>query len=77
MKVDYSGLKALLAEQGWSTYRIRKEGLLGQQTLTSIRAGREIGGVSIRRLCHVLKCQPGDIMRYVDEEGENVRRTEL
>ena len=69
MPIRYDKLFILLKKKGWSTYRIRKENLIGQGTLTSIRKGT--GGLShdtIGKLCALLSCQPGDIMEYVAEE---------
>ena len=59
---------ALLKEKGYTTYRIRKEKLLGQGTLTALKNGT--GGLdskTISKLCEVLECQPGDIMEYVKD----------
>ena len=69
MAIRYDKLFALLDQKGWTTYKIRKEGLIAQGTLTAMRQGR--GGLShdtIDRLCRVLGCQPGDIMEYVEDE---------
>ena len=71
MSIKYDKLFVLLKEKGWNTTRIRKEGLMGQGTLTNLRNGT--GGLdhkTIDRICRVLNCQPGDIMEYV-EEPEN------
>lgn len=68
MPIKYDKLFALLKAKGYSTYRIRKEKLIGQGTLTAIKNGT--GGLdskTISKLCKVLECQPGDIMEYVDE----------
>lgn len=66
MPIKYDKLFALLKEKGYTTYRIRKEGLLGQGTLTALKSGT--GGLtekSIEKLCQTLDCQPGDLMEYV------------
>lgn len=71
MPLKYEKLLKLLEEKGYSSYRIRKEKILGQATLTAIKNGT--GGLdhrSIARLCQVLQCQPGDIMEYVEDSGE-------
>lgn len=71
MPIEYSRLFALLKEKGWNTTRIRKEGLIGQGTLTNLRNGT--GGLdhrTIAKLCRVLECQPNDIMEYVEDEPE-------
>lgn len=72
MSIKYYKLFALLKEKGWNTTRIRKEGLIGQGTLTNLRNGT--GGLdhkTIDRICRVLGCQPGDIMEFVDPNDEN------
>lgn len=71
MAIRYEKLFRLLKEKGYTTYRIRKEKLLGQATLTALRNGT--GGLDAKtldRLCCVLGCQPGDLMEYVPDEDE-------
>lgn len=73
MPIVYDKLFILLKEKGYSTYRIRKEKLIGQGTLTAIKNGT--GGLdskTIARLCETLDCQPADIMEYVKEPTEGV-----
>lgn len=70
MPISYEKLFTLLKEKGYSSYRIRKEKLIGQGTLTAMKNGT--GGLehrTVARLCEILDCQPGDIMEYV-EGGE-------
>lgn len=72
MPIKYEKLFQLLKEKGWNTTRIRNERLLGQRTLTAIKNGT--GGLdhrSIAKLCHILKCQPGDLMEYVEDTPED------
>ena len=68
--IKYDKLFALLKENGYSTYRIRKEKILGESVLTKLRNGT--GGLDYRtidKLCKLFKCQPNDIMEYVDEDN--------
>ena len=44
MSIKYDKLFALLKDRGYTTYRIRKEGLLGKSTLTAIKNGK--GGLT-------------------------------
>ncbi len=70
MPIVYNKLFDLLRERGYTTYKIRKEKLIGQGTLTAIKNGT--GGLdakTISRLCEILSCQPGDIMEYIPEGG--------
>lgn len=73
MSISYDKLFNLLKENGWSTYRIRKEKLIGQGTLTALKNGT--GGLdskTIDKICKALNCQPADIMEYIpDNKVEN------
>ena len=69
MAISYQKLFQLLELKGWTTYKIRKEKLIGQGTLTALKNGT--GGLdskTISRLCEVLDCQPGDLMEYISDE---------
>ena len=69
MPIVYTKLFELLKEKGYSTYRIRKEKLISEASMTALRSGK--GGLehkTIERLCRVLDCQPGDLMEYVKDE---------
>ena len=57
-----------LKDAGYSTYRLRKEKLIGEATLTRIRAGDLVSWENIATLCHLLKCQVGDIVEYIESE---------
>ena len=64
-KIDViSALKAA----GYSTYRIRKEKLLGEATVQKLRNGEPVSWENISTLCRLLNCQPGDIMEYTNDE---------
>ena len=66
--IKYDKLFDLLKENGYTTYRIRKEKILGESVMTKLRNGT--GGLdyrSIDKLCRLFNCQPNDIMEYVDE----------
>ncbi|WP_325227033.1 helix-turn-helix transcriptional regulator [uncultured Oscillibacter sp.] len=63
-KIDIlSALKAA----GYSTYRIRKEGLLSQSTLQKLRIGIGVSWENIETICSLLRCQPGDIIECVED----------
>lgn len=57
-----------LKEAGYSTYRIRKERLLGEATLQKIRLGEPVSWENIATICSLLRCQPGDIIAYEGDE---------
>ena len=61
---------AALKERGFSTYRIRKEKLLGERVLQQLREKSPVSWEVLTRLCQLLECQPGDILQY----GESDRK---
>lgn len=63
-------LEALKAA-GYSTYRLRKEKLLSESTIQAFRRGEIASWENIERLCALLHCQPGDLVKHVDEKGES------
>ncbi len=72
--ISYKKAFDLLEEHGYTTYRIRKENILGQSQLSAMKGKKGNGipkGVSdqtIDRLCRLLNCQPGDLMEYIPDE---------
>lgn len=56
-----------LKEAGYNTNRIRKENILSQSTLQKLRDGGQLSWSNIEIICHLLSCQPGDILEYVEE----------
>jgi len=68
MPVTYKiDVLAKLKAAGYSTYRIRKDKLLGEATVQSLRDNEPISWANIATICPLLGCQPGDIMEYVPE----------
>ena len=70
MPMKYEKLFALMKEKGLTTYRIRKEKIVSENALTSMRAGKSVTTDTIAALCKALDCQPGDIMEYERNKGE-------
>ena len=73
--IKYDKMFKLLKEKGYNTTRIRKEKVISEDTLTSIRAGK--GGLAhktIDKLCKILECQPGDLMEWIPEEEPSVNK---
>ena len=68
MPVTYKiDVLAKLKEAGYSTYRIRKDKLLGEATVQLLRDGEPVSWANIATICDLLNCQPGDIMEYVKD----------
>ena len=69
MSVTYKiDIIAALKSAGYNTNTIRKEKLLSEGTLQSLREGKYISMDAISKICKLLNCQPGDILEYVDDE---------
>lgn len=60
----------MLREAGYTTYRIRKEKILGESVLTKFRRGELPSWAELAKVCQILHCQPGDLVEYVETPGE-------
>ncbi len=60
---------AQLKKAGYSSYRLRKDKLLGESTVQKLRSSELVSWENISTICKLLNCQPGDIMEYVPGEG--------
>lgn len=67
-KID---ILAALKAQGYNTNRLRKEKLLAEGVIQSLREGKAISLQNVGRICELLSCEPGDILVMVDEEGRD------
>ncbi|MBQ8687559.1 MAG: helix-turn-helix transcriptional regulator [Ruminococcus sp.] len=71
MPIKYDKLIAKMKEHGLTSYRIKKDKIIGQATWKKIQEGGDIDTRTIAKLCKVLDCQPGDLIEYVDEQEES------
>lgn len=60
-----------LKEAGWTTYKIRKEKLIGERVMQRIREGELPSWGALDVICGLLHCQPGDIVEYVEAPTES------
>lgn len=67
MPIKYDKLLSKLEAAGYTSYRIKKENIIGQATLKKIKEGGNIDTRTIAKLCSLLHCQPGDIIEYVED----------
>ncbi|EGC75520.1 hypothetical protein HMPREF0490_00719 [Lachnospiraceae bacterium 6_1_37FAA] len=56
-----------LKEKGYNTNRLRKEKLLGENAIQSIRNNKIVGMNALEKICGLLDCQPGDLIEYRKE----------
>lgn len=60
----------VLKAKGYNTNRLRKEKLLSEGVLQSIRTNKYISMDNLSKICALLDCQPADLIAY--EKGEGV-----
>lgn len=59
---------AALKDAGYTTYRIRREKLFPESALQQFREGKIVSLNQIEKLCGLLHCQPGDLLKYEETE---------
>ena len=60
----------LLKEKGYNTNRLRKDKLLAEGVIQSLREKKPISWANIARVCELLDMQPGDIIEYLPDNAE-------
>ena len=53
-----------LSNIGYSTYRLRKEGILSPSTIKCLQEKQPISFETLAKLCELLNLQPSDIIAY-------------
>ena len=56
-----------LKDKGYSSYTLRKEKLLSEGVIQSLRENKYISLQNISKICELLDCQPADLLEYVKE----------
>ena len=67
-KID---ILAALKDAGYNTNRLRKERLLAEGVIQSLREGKYIALQNIDKICALLDCQPADLLEYIKERTIN------
>ena len=57
-----------LKEKDYTSYRLRKDKLIGESRIQKIRKGEIASKETLNTICKLLQCQPGDILEYVEDE---------
>lgn len=68
--IVYQDVFEKLQDKGWSTYRLQKEHRIGNGTISRIKAGLSVSTDTIDTICELCRCQPGELLRYVDSKDE-------
>lgn len=56
-----------LKQKGYSSYKLRKEKIMGEATIQKLRNKKLVSWDNINTICMLLNCQPGDIIEYVKD----------
>lgn len=68
MAIKYkTNVLELLKNAGYTTYKLRKEKILGESTLQKMRTDTLLSWAELNTVCSLLDCQPGDILEFVRE----------
>ena len=67
-KVD---VLSLLSAAGFTSYKLRRNKLMGEATRTKIRAGGLPSWHELDVICRLLNLQPGDIVEYAEDQEES------
>lgn len=57
-----------LKESGWNSTRISKERPISQNAMQKLRNKEMVGIKTLEQLCKMLDMQPGNIIKYVEDE---------
>ena len=62
-----------LSDRGYTTYKMRKENILPQGTLTKIRNGGNITLETLNVICCLLKCEISEIVKIEVTDEEKIK----
>ena len=57
-----------LKKRGYTSYTLRKQKLLGESAIQSLRENKPISWESIEKICELLNCQPNDIIISINDK---------
>lgn len=58
----------MLKEEGYNTTRLRREKIISESSIQYLREGKPVGPIVLDTLCRLLDMQPGNILKYVEDE---------
>ena len=61
-KID---ILSALKDNGYNTNRLRREKLLSEGVIQSLREDKAISLANLSKICDLLQCQPGDILEHI------------
>ena len=72
MGISYKPLWKLLIDKGLKKTDLLDKIPISPSTLAKLSKNQTVDGKIIEKLCAYFNCQPGDIMEYVPDTGEEI-----
>lgn len=73
MPISFKPMREYLVKHGISYYYLSNHGI-DAQTLQRIRHDRPLTTTTLGKVCEILRCQPGELMEYVDTTTDDSKR---
>ena len=72
--ISYDKLWSVMKQNGISQYALIKKHNISPGQITRLKRNESVSTHTIEIFCHILRCQPGDIMAYIEDEenGEQI-----
>lgn len=61
-----------LKKKGYTTTRLRKDQLLTDRAVQTLREGKPLSFKNLAKICELLCCDVGDILVYVDDHDRDI-----
>lgn len=72
MPIKYKfDILSALKDAGYNTTKLRREKILSESTIQSLRTGKVVSIENISRICEMLNCQPGDFLEFIPEDVQD------
>lgn len=71
--ISYDNLWKIMKEKGISQYTLIKKHGISPGQITRLKRNESVSTHTIEMFCRILRCQPGDLMKYI-EDNENEER---
>lgn len=65
-----------LKKVGFTSYKIRKDKLIGEAQMQKIRTGEIASKETLNMICKLLNVQPGDILEYISDDDSYEQESE-
>ena len=62
--IDYSPLWDTMRRRGVSQYQLLQNGI-DNKTLDSLKKNRNITMLTLEKLCSIIGCEPGDVVKFI------------